>query len=347
MKKIAYIELDTHAEIAGNFLDLMQDSKEFAIDYYFSERVMKHVGKRNSTIHLSKSTALLNQMSGKDYDLVIIGTVHRYFNLFNEITERFNTSVIVHNVNFTRISRFQLFKNIFKKDFQYRLKLWLKEELLSAPKVFEKAKNLLVLDESLTKETFRFLPLFYFKEYKFKKESILNIVIPGAVDQMRRDYKKVLSKLKSFESKTQFKIYFLGKAKDQELQWLKKFDKNKPSNLALVYFTEKVPQREFDEIMQSADLLWCPIQSETSFFSNTEIYGKTKMSGNIGDAIKYGKKALFPRSFVSAYPFLIPESDDIEEQILESSKTLEFDFEAAYHREKITAELEKVLNSLF
>lgn len=347
MKKIAYIELDTHAEIAGNFMELMRGSKAFEVDYYFSERIIKQIGQHHPNIHLSESTELLNQLNEKKYDLIIIGTVHRYFNLFNEIAEKFNTSVIVHNLNFTKISRFQLFKNIFKKDFKYRLKLWLKEDLLSAPEVFERAKNLLILDESLAKKPIKYLPLFYCEEFETSQKAQVNIIIPGAVDQKRRDYKGVLKKLKSFKSTYKFVIYFLGKAEGKELQWLKKFEKRKPSNLKLHYFTQKVPQKKFDEIMQSADLLWCPIQRETSFFSNKEIYGKTKMSGNIGDAIKYGKKAIFPKGFTSDYPFLIPEADDVEQQILENCKGVDYDFTAKFNRQKIAAELEKTLKSLF
>ena len=41
MKRIAYIELDTHAEIAANFMELMDDSEEFVVDYYFSETYLK------------------------------------------------------------------------------------------------------------------------------------------------------------------------------------------------------------------------------------------------------------------------------------------------------------------
>jgi hypothetical protein len=44
LKKIAYIELDTHAEIALNFMELMNDSKEFSVDYYFSEKILKTLG---------------------------------------------------------------------------------------------------------------------------------------------------------------------------------------------------------------------------------------------------------------------------------------------------------------
>ncbi|MGS0748880.1 hypothetical protein [Halpernia sp. GG3] len=62
-------------------------------------------------------------------------------------------------------------------------------------------------------------------------------------------------------------------------------------------------KEEFDENMISVDFLWCPIQEKTHFFSQTEIYGITKMSGNIGDAIKYGKIAIFPKHYQTLKPF--------------------------------------------
>ena len=63
MKRIAYIELDTHAEIADNFMELMVDSKEFEVDYYFSEKIIKRIGKHHSNIYLSENNELLNQLS--------------------------------------------------------------------------------------------------------------------------------------------------------------------------------------------------------------------------------------------------------------------------------------------
>ena len=83
MKKIAYIELDTHAEIARNFSELMNDSKVFSVDYYFSEKISKQINIDLSNVYLTESSAILEQLKSKKYDLVIIGTVHRYFNIFN------------------------------------------------------------------------------------------------------------------------------------------------------------------------------------------------------------------------------------------------------------------------
>ena len=349
MKKIAYIELDTHAEIAGNLMELMSDSKTFEVDYYFSERIIKQIGKHHSNIYLSESTELLNQLNERNYDLIIIGTVHRYFNLFNEIVARFNTSVIVHNVNFPKMSRFQLFKNIFKKDFQYRLKLWLKEDLLFAPKVFENAKNILVLDKSLRRKEWKYLPVFFNQYQKNNREKIFTIVIPGAVSQQRRDYKKVLQELTSWqkqESERLIQIIFLGKAQGKELKWLKDLESEQFKNSSIHYFTEKVPQNIFDEWMNKADVLWCPIQSETEFFSNKEFYGTTKMSGNIGDAIKYGKMAFFPQNYQSDFEFVINEKANSGGDIFDFKADDFYDFQQEFSRNKILADLEKVLDSL-
>ncbi|SFI72544.1 hypothetical protein SAMN05421638_0841 [Kaistella treverensis] len=347
MKKIAYIELDTHAEIAGNFLELMKNSSQFSVDFYFSEKIFKQIGKNDPHIFVVKNGGLLQRLKEKKYDLVIIGTVHRYFNLFNEISAKFNTAIIVHNVNFSRISKFQLIQNIFKKDFKYRLKLAFKEDLLFAPQVFKNAEKLLVLDQNLKSKNMVFLPVFFTEKYAKKETNIFTIVVPGAVSQARRDYKKILSALSKFSKNNpqrKLKIVFLGKAQDEELLWLQSFEKTKSKNISIQYFTEKVPQHIFDEWMQKADVLWCPIQRETEFFSNHEIYGETKMSGNIGDAIKFGKVAFFPENFSSAYEFI--KNEDSLEKILAFKTANFFDFQREFNREKVAAELEKVLHSL-
>ncbi|MBF8455763.1 hypothetical protein IV494_01095 [Kaistella sp. G5-32] len=349
MKQIAYIELDTHAEIARNFMELMKDSKEFVIDYYFSDKIFKQIKKNESNVFLSENTEILNQLSQKKYDVVIIGTVHRYFNLFKEITQEYNTAVIVHNLNFTNISRFQLFKNIFKKDFVYRLKLWLKEDLLAAPDVFKGARNILVLDKSLVAGKLKYLPVF-FNEFQEKIDSkVFTIVIPGAVSQARRDYKKVIGQLSDLKIKTfekPLEIVFLGKAHGKELDWIRDFDKKKPENISIKYFDKKVPQTTFNEWMNKADFLWCPIQSETEFFSNKEIYGETKMSGNIGDAIKFGKIAIFPTDYQSNFDFIINEKIDSTEEIFNFKSENSYDFQKEFSKKKISSELEKTLQSI-
>jgi hypothetical protein len=353
LKKIAYIEIDTHAEIAADFMDLMRDSKEFSVDYYFSERILKQVGNHHQNICLSDSSMILEQLKNQKYDLVILGTVHRYFGTFLEITKRFSTSVIVHNINFSTISKVQLFKNIFKEDFAYRLKLWLKESLFSAPKVYQNAKNCFVLDSDISLQKLKFLPLFYTKNISEKTKDIFTVVIPGGVSQKRRDYKKVCKEILALDSEFKnddgfqsrsFEFVFLGKAKGEELQLLSNLEKSL-KNISIKYFKERLSAEDFDDWMMKADVLWCPIQSETEFFSQKEIYGKTKMTGNLADAIKYGKVAIFPSNYSSEFEFIVNEKPDFKTQLKELN-SFSFDFQKDFNKDKIQQSLEKVLKSV-
>lgn len=355
MKKIAYIELDTHAEIASNFMELIADSQEFSVDYYFSEKILKQIGVEKPNVFQTECSEILNSLRNTHYDLVIIGTVHRYFNVFNAISKTHKTAAIVHNLNFSGLSKFHLFKNIFKKQIRFRLKLWWKEGLLSAPEVYENLRNLLVLDESLSNEKFSFLPIF-FNEFNENADSkTFTIVIPGTVSQERRDYEQVIKKTKELEIKFKtgeiepelrnLEIIFLGKAKGEELRWLKDLEQSL-EYVNMKYFTEKVPRKTFDEWMNKANVLWCPIQPKTEFFSNTEIYGKTKMSGNIGDAIKYGKMAFFPKNYPSNFPFIMHEGENNPFEIFSKRTINHYDFQEKFSREKIRTELENTLRGL-
>ena len=348
MKKIAYIELDTHAEIALNFMELMNDSKVFSVDYYFSEKILRFFGyTQNDKLpeNIKKATPenLIQQLSTDNYQLIIIGTVHRYFNVFEKISEKFNTSIICHNLNFVKASNLNLLSSIFKEGFKYRLKLLLKEGLLRKSNVYKKAKNLFVLDrgfDSTQPDKYTFLPIFYTKFLEKPKNETYTIVIPGAVSQKRRDYERVLKSIIKFHFP--FEIIFLGKAQGKELEILQNFEQSKPENISIKYFKEKVPQDVFDDYMQKADVLWCPIQQETEFFSQKEIYGFTKMSGNIGDAIKFRKLAVFPEDYPSKYSFIIPEKGSLGD-FLFTRKDVDF---SEFSKEKVLQELEKTIFAL-
>lgn len=369
LKKIAYIELDTHAEIALNFMELIKDSKEFSVDYFFSEKVLRSFGfaqddmlpenikKATPENVLSKLAVTLSPSKSlqSKYDLIVIGTAHRYFNVFEKIAEKYNTAVICHNLNFVKTSKWDLLKALFKEDFKYRLKLLLKEGLWRKSEVYKKARHLLVLDkgfDSAQPDKYRFLPVFYSKFSTQPTNEVLTIVIPGAVSQKRRDYERVLKMLRqSFDSAQddkhdEMKVVFLGKAQGKELEMLQDFldpsTQLRMTNMKIKYFTEKVSQSEFDEYMQKADVLWCPIQQKTEFFSQKEIYGITKMSGNIGDAIKFSKAAIFPETYPSVYDFIIPEKGSFQE-FISHKKTSDF---SDFSKDKILAKLEKSLKQM-
>lgn len=347
MKKNAYIELDTHAELAANFYELTKDSDEISTDFYFSEKIFKFLNIHEKNVFLTDYSQLLEILEKEKYDLIIIGTVHRHFIFYKAIVQKFNTAILVHNLNFTKASKRQLFKSIFKQDFKYRLKLLLKEGLLEAPKVYQQAKHLLGIDELMSKNNnLEFLPI-YFNEFNSSESEsgTVNVVIPGTVSQSRRDYDSFFKRLKQFRDiGINYNIILLGKAAGKELKNIKLISDKLPQFISIQYFEDKILQKEFDDWMMKADVLYCPIQKETEFFSIKEIYGKTKISGNIGDAIKYAKPAIFPESYASDLKFIIKEKRDLQTQFLEVSNQA-FDFNN-YIKENISEELTLLLKRL-
>lgn len=341
MKKIAYIEIDTHAEIATDFMDLMKDSKEFSVDYYFSERIRNQINTHGLPFFLSDNSMILDQLKSKKYDLIIIGTVHRYFNTFLNITNKYKTAVIVHNLNFSKTSKLDLIKNVLKEDIIYRLKLWWKEGLFNASKVYRKSKHLLVLDKEFSSQQYQFLPLFYAKEFAQNENEKLTVVIPGGVSQKRRDYQHVLEVIQKTGKTKNLEFVFLGKAKGSELEAIERIS----SQFNITYFKERVSQQDFEMWMKKADVLWCPIQQQTEFFSQKEVYGKTKMTGNIGDAIKFGKIAVFPANYTSDLDFIVAEKENVIEQFYEL-QNFNYDFQKKYSKQTVLENLENLLHKL-
>ncbi len=341
MKKIAYIEIDTHAEIAADFMNLMNDSKEFSVDYYFSERIRNQINTHGVPVFLSDNSMILDQLKSKKYDLIIIGTVHRYFNTFLNFTNKYKTAVIVHNLNFSKASKLDLIKNVFKEDIIYRLKLWWKEGLFNASKVYKKSKHLLVLDKEFSSQKYQFLPLFYAKKFIQNQNERLTVVIPGGVSQKRRDYQHVLEIIQKTEGTENIEFVFLGKAKGEELEAIEKIS----NHFKIKYFKERVSQEDFEMWMKKADVLWCPIQQQTEFFSQKEVYGKTKMTGNIGDAIKFGKIAVFPANYTSNLDFIVAEKENVIEQFYEL-QNFNYDFQKEYSKQAVLKNLENLLQKL-
>ena len=66
------------------------------------------------------------------------------------------------------------------------------------------------------------------------------------------------------------------------------------------------------------------------------------MSGNIGDAIKFGKLAVFPENYPSKYSFIIPEKGSLGD-FLFIKKDVDF---SEFSKEKVLQELEKTIFAL-
>ncbi|WPC14535.1 hypothetical protein LEQ04_07940 [Riemerella anatipestifer] len=158
--KVAYVELDTHAEIALNFKTLMEASNRVEVDYFFSNKIKKLLGENMPNVIEASPNTILKLLSAKEYDLVVVGTVHRYFNTFDKIVKNYKTAIICHNLNFIKASNTDLLKVLLKEDTVYRLKLLLKEGLMMKNSVYQNSVSRWVLSEDLVSSRYQHIPLF-------------------------------------------------------------------------------------------------------------------------------------------------------------------------------------------
>ena len=91
-------------------------------------------------------------------------------------------------------------------DIIYRLKLWWKEGLFNASKIYQETKNVLVLDEALSSERFKFLPIFYTQNFERSENQNFVVVIPGGVSQKRRDYNHIFNMIQNLKTDEKYEL---------------------------------------------------------------------------------------------------------------------------------------------
>ncbi|MFW6046968.1 MAG: hypothetical protein ACOCP4_04195 [Candidatus Woesearchaeota archaeon] len=172
-------------------------------------------------------------------------------------------------------------------------------------RIYEKSKHIIVLSkyqketliEIVSKEIFIIpfkLPVIGLKSVKNSK---FTIVVPGTVDNKKRDYKGILKILDELQSNCI--LILLGKMKDDEIKQKIRENEN------IIWFNGFVTQNIFDKYLKQCDIILAPtIQKYTWGSSSTEFYGITKASGAEFDCIKYRKKLLI-NEFYNIDNFLI------------------------------------------
>jgi len=127
----------------------------------------------------------------------------------------------------------------------------------------------------------------------------IRLVVPGSIDNKRRDYARVFDLLQLAERQglTIDLVILGGYVGDYGKEILVKAKTYTGKfTRVLSYETDLIHQEEFDRQLDEAHFIFIPSVVETTICGSIpEVYGITKSSGNIFDVIKHAK------------PFIIPE----------------------------------------
>ena len=137
-------------------------------------------------------------------------------------------------------------------------------------------------------------------------QEYLKIVVPGVIDERRRDY-SVVQKLAGLiaNANLPIRINLLGGVNpDFGKKIIEELKNSSPGSIITYYTDPVVDQPEFDRQMDEADLVWLPTIIQTYILDKIyEEYGITQSTGTLFDVIKHAKPFLAPRT-LRVDPFL-------------------------------------------
>lgn len=142
---------------------------------------------------------------------------------------------------------------------------------------------------------------------KLYKKNMIKIVIPGTVNNNRRELLKILEIIeKALNIRKDLVFIFLGELdKKSTVNYiLKKFIYLKNIfNENIVWFESYVNQDKFNAFMTKSNIILAPLVKEIEICEgNKELYGISKASGAEFDAYKYGKELIIPYFYRIANP---------------------------------------------
>jgi hypothetical protein len=139
-------------------------------------------------------------------------------------------------------------------------------------------------------------------------------VIPGSVDDNRRDYEPVLAVFQSWKGPA-IQLVLLGDASSDFGRSLVSRLRSLPA-LTVRQYEGYIPETLYEREIREADLLWSPLRiHKTGSRDNPEIYGQTTASGLTADILLNNIPALAPAELVLPGPFtaaLLPYRDAAE-----------------------------------
>lgn len=125
------------------------------------------------------------------------------------------------------------------------------------------------------------------------------VAIPGSFNLKRRNYSIVYKAIKKLppQEKT-LHLHFLGPVQGKPAKALKqKISSLRRPDVKLYFYEKFVSEHSFNKIINQANFLILPLRDTVRYRIFQEQYGKTKVSGSVNDAIRFGKPALIPHFY--------------------------------------------------
>jgi hypothetical protein len=133
------------------------------------------------------------------------------------------------------------------------------------------------------------------------KDGKIRIVIPGRVEEYRRDYTLALDVFEKLFKKfgTKIVLYLAGRPYEVHgTRIIEKCERLKENGYNIIFFKEFIPEKEYHKILLESDLIFSPLKTEKIAPNGIkEIYGTTEASTVPFESIQHSKPLIVPKDF--------------------------------------------------
>lgn len=322
--EIGILEIRRHPPILYTFSKILK-TKNTNVTIFTTKEILSRVGThlkdtKNYNVILKNDyegfisyLKRVEKICNKKIDILFINTIHEtFFDLIYYL--KFNPNckkiLLVHHVNAWLKSR--LIFNI--KHIIRTIDTNLSSILISKfvfPKfdainvIYHPLRDFILKNTDYKKEVF-ILPTSVFEGTKVtstkrKDTSKLRVVLPGGIQEHRRDYAPVVSAFQNIFKQYNGNIilHVLGTPVGKYGRTIyNEFKKMKNKGYNVFIYDEFVPEETFDEVLMQSDIILSPTRIETRADNEIEEqYGITVGSGIVFNAILYAKPIIVPAEF--------------------------------------------------
>lgn len=288
---LADTQIEVHFYVSKDFKEDIEEATDHNIRFhwYFVEvsqgQIPSFIKFYNFLSEVKPDLVILNSIEGKHLSV--------YLSLLLARTER--VLINVHSINnFLNTSFSFPIKKLIRTLSKRILNLKVNGYIVNAEAMQE-----FILKNNLTSKPTYWLPPVYNKinSYEYIYKGHVVFLIPGAIDERRRDYNLALEVFALMAKENAYvKLIIAGRPVGVYGHTIQgKANELIQKGMKIEYYKSEVPERKFQNMVARAAIIFSPLVLSTVIHDKIEEkYGLTKSSGNIYDAIRHGKPLIVP-----------------------------------------------------
>lgn len=319
MKKIALLELQEHQEVLYGLIDLLllQAVEIYVFAPAYMHGQLKPEWLENERLHWTNKLPEENipqfiqrvKTQLEVVDLIVFTTLVNHFAFFAQQTFTPPTVLLIHKGNAFFAPQSNLSIRNLKDVLRLLRSLWRRDDFFRK-KLLEKTSFVSFTDPSIEAymqplvtdfvQLLPALPFAYFTPTLPQCNTPIQIVVPGTVSALTRDFELLFLALEKIDVLLNIAVnlIFLGGASGTKARPLFDFmQKNRFQNINIQIFRSMLPELEYQKQVLHADFLLLPLREQIQFGTTREWYGKTSISGGINDSLRFGKPILVPNFY--------------------------------------------------